>query len=121
MGRIESDLRNLPAEAISVRHEPMTERYFRAIDKRKMIARFGISLGARETGSGSSWEIAIWLQHPTGGRRCGFYANFRVFYSSKGDAVSATLFCFYDGTDKSPCFRTHASALAYAESEGSHA
>ena len=120
MLKIESDLRSLLPERVDVRHEPMTDRYFRAIDKRKMILRFGTCLGVRETGSRRSREIAMWLQHPTGRKRCGYYATFRIFYTTRGTPVSATLFCFYDGTDKSPCLKTHASALAYAEDEGFH-
>jgi len=120
MGKIESDLRSLPPERVDVRHEPMTDRYFRAIDKRKMILRLGTFLGIRETRSGRSWEISMWLQHPTGRTRCGYYAVFRIFYSATNKPVSATMFCFYDGTDKSPCLKTPASALAYAGNEGFH-
>ena len=114
------DLRKLPPETVDVWHKPMTERYFRAVIKRKMIIKDGIFLGTRQPEAKKAKEIAIWLQNPSGRKRCGYYTNFRFFYSTKGEPLSAVLFCFYDGTDKSPCFRTLGSAKAFAKNEGFH-
>ena len=114
-------LQALPPEAVDVVHEPMTERYFRASDKRKLIIKTGIFLGTRRAEAINAQELAMWMPNPSGGRRCGYYANFRLFYSAEGEPLSATLYCFYDGTHKSPCLRTQGSAHAYAKSEGFHA
>lgn len=116
-----ADLRALPGDRIDVCHEPMTERYFRAISKRMVLARWGVFLGVRPTTAASVWEIAVWLENQTSPRKAGAYACFRVFYSEEMRPLSAILFCFYDGTEKSPAFRSEEAARIYArEGEFAH-
>jgi hypothetical protein len=61
-------------------------------------------------------EIAVWAP-PEQGRRPGYYCCFRIYFKGD-DMVFAVLFCFYDGTEGSPGFRSFESARAYAFSEG---
>jgi hypothetical protein len=110
---VENGLRTLPSHAIDVIHEPMTPRYARAMQMRMWLARSGIIVGQKKI-SHQAKEVAVWLENPIGRKRAGLYACFRIYYSEKKGAVSATLFCFYDGTEQSPVILSLQSAQALA-------
>lgn len=107
------ELRALPLRQIRIEHNPPSERYGRAFDKRLHILQSGHHIGTRsDMADGNPVEIAVWAS-PQSGKGCGFYACFRVWCLN--DAIQlALLFCFYDGTEKSPCFKTFHSAREFA-------
>lgn len=111
-----ADLRTLPDTHLTVQHNPMSLRYSRALNKLWLVVRDGQLLGHREMDRHIS-EIAVWCNSGVE-KRCGYYACFRIFYDKIDNASSAIMFCFYDGTEKSPCMKSVSSAQTYAKSEG---
>lgn len=107
-------LRAMPLDLVGVSHEPMTFRYSRAFDKRLYLLREGILLGVRSASYKQSLEIALFAEHPNGNSKHGYYACFRIFLSDENSVLSAVLFCFYDGTEKSPGFKKRDAASKYA-------
>ncbi len=105
-------LQELPADQVFVQHEPPTARYGRAQAKLAYLIREAHYLGCRATDRADATEIAIWAR-PSAGRGYGYYACFRFFVRGEEPMV-AVLFCFYDGTDRSPGFKTLDAASAYA-------
>ncbi len=111
-------LRALPPTHVYVQHEPPTPRYGRAQAKLRHIVRASHFLGWRPgRGSGEgAVDIALWCPPPHG-RGYGYYTCFRLLRSGD-DVLAAILFCFYDGTAKSPGFKSRSAAQGYAESRG---
>jgi len=113
-----SELQGLPEDRVFVQHEPPTPRYGRAQAKLCYVVRKSYCLGSRESpehGEGAM-DIALWCPPPQG-RGYGYYTCFRIF-QSEDEVVAAVLFCFYDGTEKSPGFKSRSAAQAFAESRG---
>lgn len=102
----------------AVLHEPETARYSRARTKLNYLLAHATPVGIRVPGgdSSTSVELACWAR-PSGGRGYGYFAIFRLS-RSRGNVVFATLFCFYDGTEGSPGFRSLTAADAYAQATG---
>ncbi len=111
-------LQQLTPDACFVEHHPLTPRYERAANKIEYLLENALVLGVREADSKQAGcrEIAIWAPEPTR-RRDGYYACFRVFLDD-GAPSFAVLYCFYDGTDRSPGLRSAETATAYALSQG---
>lgn len=107
-------LRELPLDLVGVAHQPMTLRYSRAFDKRIYLLREGILLGERSASYRQAIEIAIFAENPNSNKKPGYYACLRIFLDEKKAVLSAVIFCFYDGTEKSPGFKSVHSALKYA-------
>ena len=116
-GWLES-LRSLRDDQRAVVHQPETARYARARAKLRYLLASSVALGVRpsEIGSRSAVEIACWAR-PSTGRGHGYFSAFRL-YREEGVAVLGVLFCFYDGTESSPGFRSAAAARAHALSTG---
>jgi len=109
-------VRDLPSARVFVVHNPPTPRYGRAQVKLEYVVRTASPLGSRDVpGHSQRLEIAVWSPSPTG-KGHGYYACFRLFLKD-AELVSALLFCFYDGTEQSPGFRTREAAQAYAKSQ----
>lgn len=101
----------------AVQHEPETPRYSRARSKLRYVVDHGQYLGERRAeGRRREIEIAVWTP-PERGREPGYYGCFRIYFKGE-EVIFAVLFCFYDGTERSPGFRSIESARAYARSEG---
>lgn len=109
-----AEVRKLPKAMVFVQHNPATPRYGRALAKLGYVLRESIGLGVRRSeGTTGSVEIASWSPNPDG-LGYGYYSCFRLYLDGAQDqVVSAVLFCFYDGTEKSPGFRTLSSAQEY--------
>ncbi|MCB9780528.1 MAG: hypothetical protein H6742_18320 [Alphaproteobacteria bacterium] len=112
-------LRDVPLDFRVVQHDPMTRRYDRANQKLDYLVREGRFLGIRasERTGAVAIELAVWTRSAAG-KGCGYYACFRLFLDDHGTANYAVLFCFYDGTDGSPCLKGFESALTFARSNG---
>lgn len=113
-----AELRSLGPEQVFVRHVPMTPRYGRAAQKLRYVLRASSVLGERASArhGTDAVEIATWAPPPSGHGH-GYYACFRVFLK-EGRPSAAVLFSFYDGTDKSPGFKSVDAAKAYAAAQG---
>lgn len=107
----------LPRRMRLVLHQPETARYQRARARFDYLMEAAHVLGVRASGSsGSSLEVALWAPPPAG-QGYGLYACVRLYYD--GHALNlAVLFCFYDGTEGSPGFKSPAAALCFARSNG---
>ncbi len=111
------EIQRLPRSWRAVQHEPETPRYARARAKLEYILREAVYLGTRKPERGlDAIEIAVWAR-PGHGRGFGYYCCFRLFLD-KGTVSWAVLFCFYDGTEGSPGFKSVDTARAYARSHG---
>lgn len=104
-------LRGLGGDQLFVAHEPLTPRYERAGLRLPYLLRTATLLGERDGETDGSIEIATWSPPPTG-RGPGLYACFRIFRRQS----LCVLFCFYDGTEKSPAIKSISGARAYARS-----
>lgn len=112
-----ASLRRLPADRRVVLHQPETPRYARARQKLRLLIREGEFLGARKDPErADAWLLALWAP-PFSGRGDGYYACIRLFMAEDTPTL-AVLYCFYDGTEQSPGFRSVEAARAYAESRG---
>ena len=112
------ELKKLPEEYISVQHNPMTARYSRAINKLWLILGRGQVVGKTNLDEKrSTKEIAVWCESPEG-KRCGYYGCFRIFCNKQGVPLTATMYCFYDGTEQSPCLKSRENATTYAKDHG---
>jgi hypothetical protein len=111
-------LRDLPLDACIVEHQPFTTRYQRANSKLEYLLEHAEVLGARDSERpiSSCAEIAVWAPEPTK-RRPGYYACFRI-YLEDSHPVFAVLYCFYDGRDQSPGFRSVEAATSFAVAQG---
>lgn len=110
------DVRALPTRAVFVKHEPPTPRYGRAQAKVLYLLRESEVVGCREADYPGAVEIAAWAPSPSGG--VGYYTCFRLFLGSDQEVEAAVLFCFYDGTEKSPGFKSAQSAREFAFTHG---
>ena len=107
------DIRNLSPEQIIVRHLPPTDRYmFSAAAALQRVLTSGEVLGWRELSGEPKKciEVVVWTSSLNRGE-CGLYVCCRLHYGDKQSATSATIFCFYDGTEKSPCFKGKSEAI----------
>lgn len=110
-------IRDLSPQQRAVQHQPETPRYSRARSKLRYVLNQGIYLGQRpESWNREAVEIAIWAP-PGHGRGPGYYACFRLYLEEEA-ATFAVLFCFYDGTENSPGFRSADAAREYAIAQG---
>ena len=110
-----SSIQALPPNRLGVQHKPETDRYARARAKLRYVVRESTVLGTQD--EDVAVVVAMWC--PSGhGRGPGFYTCFRVYVDQQGEAVYASMFCFYDGTDSSHGFRSLEAALEYARSQG---
>ena len=110
-------VRRLSTDQVFVQHNPPTPRYGRAQSKLAYLIREGNLLGTKPVlGEPDRIEIAIWAK-PAAGRGHGYYACFRLFLE-RGDLLAALLFCFYDGTEQSPGFKSFDAAAHFASSHG---
>jgi len=108
------------ADLLIVKHEPETPRYNRATTLLGYIVRESEVLGRKSAvGHKDAVEVAMWAKNPRG-KGCGLYTVTRMFQNgnSKPGFASATLFCCWDGNDKSHCFKTIGRAKEYARGEG---
>ena len=112
-----SEIRALPKSRVFVQHNPPTPRYGRAASKLGYLLRSAVVLGVRREGAADERvEISVWAPNAEG-RGTGYYGCFRLYFER--DAVSlALLFCFYDGTEKSPGFRSVGAAREYSRASG---
>ena len=111
-------VRLLPDEAVVVVHNPPTRRYARAHAKRTYILRESLQLGERPHDfDEDAVEIAMWAPSPRG-QQNGFYSCMRLFLDSDRRVEEAAIYCFYDGTETSPGFRTFHEARQYALTHG---
>jgi hypothetical protein len=112
-----SALRSLPLASRAVHHHPLTARYSRASQKLAFIIDNSVFLGQKpDPERPHAMLIAVWTP-PSTGRGSGYYACFRIRYAD-GAAMSATLYCFYDGTDGSPSLKSEETALHLARKHG---
>ena len=109
-------LQQLPDERFIVAHEPPTPRYGRALAKVPYLLAHSRFLGQRATESGAI-EIAAWAPPPSG-RGHGYYTCTRVWIDEEHRPSVAVLFCFYDGTEQSPGFKSLSAASVFARSQG---
>lgn len=113
-------LRSLDDGKRAVLHQPETARYARARSKMGYLLASASPLGVRlpPEGPPGAVELACWAR-PTAGRGHGYFAIFRLLRNAEGAPVEfAILFCFYDGTEGSPGFRSLGAAQLHAESTG---
>ena len=115
-----SDLRSLPLRQVAVRHEPMTKRYQYAAEKMERILDNSAYVGMHAVSLPHVIEVALFLENERNTKKPGWYSCFRLFYSTDERILSATLFCFYDGTEKSPAIYSLDAARAYAKDGGYH-
>lgn len=112
-----SALRHLPTTSRGVHHHPLTARYTRASQKLAYIIDNSVFLGQKpDPERRHAVLIAVWAP-PSTGRGSGFFACFRIRHSD-GVATSATLYCFYDGTDGSPSLKSEETAHLFAHKHG---
>lgn len=110
-------LRQLPPDRRAVVHKPPTERYGIAYQKLHYVVRNALFLGTQpDAERPGSFLLAVWAS-PSDGRGFGYYCCFRLYFE-EGDITFAAMYCFYDGTRKSPGFKTFDAALSYAQSNG---
>jgi hypothetical protein len=112
-----AEIQKLGADQVFVQHNPPTPRYGRAQSKLSYLIRDGVFLGSRNIDDlPGRLEIATWTRPPTG-RGYGYYACFRLFFQEK-QLAAALLYCFYDGMEQSPGFKSHDAAREYATANG---
>ena len=110
-------IRGLPTTRRAVVHEPETPRYSHARLKLRHLINRGVYLGSLDNPERQrEIEVAVWAPHQTG-RTIGYYGCFRIFLDTQGNALSAILFCFYDGTEGSPGLNL-ADARSFAKEQG---
>ena len=110
-------IRNLFPRQRAVEHNPETPRYSRARSKLRYVLERGFYLGERQNPlHENSVEIAVWAP-PGHGRGSGYYCCFRIFLEDN-EVTFTVLFCFYDGTEGAPGFKSIDSARVFAVSNG---
>lgn len=111
-------LRTVPSERCVVSHQPETPRYARARQKLRHLVHGSILVGYQQDAERErTWHIAVWAA-PLSRRDPGYFACFRLLLNKTGAPDRAVLYCFYDGADRSPSFRTPEAARAYALAQG---
>lgn len=112
-----SALRSLPPTCRAVHHQPLTVRYSRASQKLAYIIDNSVFLGQQQDPERPhAMLIAVWAPPPVG-RGSGIYACFRI-RQEDGVVTSATLYCFYDGTDGSPSIKSEETGYRFALQHG---
>lgn len=111
------ELRRLPPERRAVWHQPETPRYTKARQKLSYLVRQSVLLGEQpDPERASAHLLALWAP-PESGSGAGYYSCFRVFLE-EGVLTFAVLYCLYDGSERSPGFRSLDAARGYAEAHG---
>ena len=105
----------LGADDIFVMHQPDTPRYARARQKLRFLVDRGSLLGVRRGEQPGTVEVAAWAP-PGHGRGPGYYFCLRIVRVGQ-IPERAVLFCFWDGTESSPTFRTIGPARVFARSQ----
>ena len=106
------EIKRIDPNEIDINHA-MTPRYFRAFEQRHWVIKNGFVLGFKKGNSDGYYEIAVWLPHPQGTKKCGIYSALRLFYQ-KNILVCTEIYAFYDGNDKSICLKSFHTAQEYA-------
>ena len=110
-----SDLRSLGLEGIVIRHQPLTARYLAqaSASLRQLLEKAKV-IGWREVATKfeRSIETVLFCNPAMDEGSCGLYGCFRIHYRDKLP-FEATFFCFYNGEDKSPCFRSETEAVKW--------
>ena len=118
MREFKRDLEEFGPESIDITHN-MTPRYFRAFSKRSWIVKEGLLLGWKQGEIENLFEVSLWMPHPQGTKKCGFYCAMRFLY--KEDKLSIVeMYAFYDGKDVSICLKSFHNAKQYAKDWGFH-
>ena len=105
-------MNNLAPEKVIIRHHPPTDRYvFNAAAALPSVLLDGEVLGwrAMNASMGTIVEIVIWTP-PLNPGQCGHYVCCRLHYDDGSAIGGATVFCFYDGSGRFPCYRTKREA-----------
>lgn len=111
------EVRKLPRERVFVQHNPPTPRYGRAQAKLGYLLEASTLVGVRPHETlPHCFEVAAWAPRPEG-RGHGYYTCFRLFLE-RDNVTLALLFCFYDGTERSPGLRSLDAARELARSNG---
>lgn len=110
------DLLEFNPEEIDIVHN-MTPRYFRALSQRSWIVKNCHVLGWKKGDREHCYEIAVWMSHPQGTKKCGYYSAMRLFYP-KSRLGAVEIYAFYDGKDKSVCIKSMHQAIVYAKQWG---
>ena len=105
-----------------VEHVPNSKRYNRAESLLSYIVKHSTVLATKksdERNRENAVEVALWSRNPRG-QGCGLYVVVRLFFEKETSSRPywGELFCFYDGSDKSPCLRSCENARAYARNNG---
>ena len=111
-----ANLRSLDPEKIAIRHNPLTKRYTSTLRASfPLIIQNGKVLGWRNINTiapfSASHEVIIFAE-PYEGKACGSYIGARFHYSNL-TLENVTVFCFYNGNEKSPCFVNESDALSW--------
>jgi hypothetical protein len=110
-------IRKLSADQVFVERNPPTPRYGRAQSKLAYLIREARLLGTRAVPRHPDrLEVAVWAR-PASGRGHGYYACFRLFFEEEA-IIAALLFAFYDGTERSPGFKSFDAAAQFAAGHG---
>ena len=110
-----ADLGSLGSERVFIRHNPLTDRYiYNAAAALARVMVEGDLIGWREVPGPyhQSVEAVVWTESLNHGQ-CGLYTGYRIHYEDDLRPLSASIFCFYDGTGKSPCLKTKREALRH--------
>jgi hypothetical protein len=110
------NLRSLDPEKVAIRHHPLTKRYTSDLrSSLPLIIKIGRVLGWRTIDPIApflaSYELVLFTE-PYEGKSCGSYVGARFHYSNL-TLENVTVFCFYNGKDKSPCFVSESDALSW--------
>jgi len=112
------ELEAFGADSIDIAHN-MTPRYFRALAQRGWIVKEGQILGWKTGERKNCYEVSLWMPHPQGIHKCGFYSAARFFY--REDILAAVeIYAFYDGRDESICLKSVHNAQEYSKNWGFH-
>lgn len=111
-------LRAVPPEWCIVSHQPETPRYARARQKLRHLVHGSELVGHQvDLERVRTHQIAVWAA-PHSRRDPGYHDCFRITLDQHGAPDRAVLFCFYDGSDRSPSFRSAEAARAFALNQG---
>ncbi len=115
-------------QCLEVLHNPMSKRYRTAQERLGTLARdseviaFSDECAFSEDqalGSASSeaagFKVVFYLESEIAG--CGEYFVCELFYQG-ANVVEGCIYCYYDGTDGSYCFKSNNEAAVYAFTKG---
>jgi len=111
------ELLRLPATRRAVWHQPETPRYARARQKLSYVLHESTLVGVqRDPEREDAVLLALWAP-PGHGAGYGYYSCFRLFLEGQ-KPIFAVMYCFYDGTEGAPGFKSIQAARAHAEAHG---